>query len=136
LHFVAINFHRRALAERISENKLALKVLDQLSNAPAPKATFYGRKGHRRHESAVEADNVRVYNQRTTDSVPPLNEKEEFEVSNHRSKMPHRSRAIASVIVDQARNPYSRSIGSWSKETRLSGRRSNRTSDTKELKVL
>ncbi|KAF8673852.1 hypothetical protein AX14_005320 [Amanita brunnescens Koide BX004] len=101
LHFVAINFHRRALAERISENKLALKVLDQLSNAPAPKATFYGRKGHRRHESAVEADNVRVYNQRTTDSVPPLNEKEEFEVSNHRSKMPHRSRAIASVIVDQ-----------------------------------
>lgn len=109
LHFVAINFHRRALAERIAENKLALKVLDRLSNAPTPKATLYNRKGHRSHESTgetVEADNVRVYNQRTTDSVSPLNEKEESEVSNHRSKMPHKSRAIASVIVDQVRNRY------------------------------
>ena len=106
LHFVAINFHRRALAERIAENKLALKVLDRLSNAPAVKATFYNRKGHRNHESTVEADNVRVYNQRTTDSVPPLNEKEESEFSNHRSKIPHKSRAIASVIVDQVRNAY------------------------------
>lgn len=54
----------------------------------------------------MEADNVRRYNQKTTDSVPPLSEKEESEVSNHRSKMPHKSRAIASVIVDQVRHPY------------------------------
>jgi len=109
LHFVAINFHRRASAERIAENKLALKVLDQLSNAPAPKATFYGRKAHKTHESAggmVDADSEQIYNRGTVDSALPLNEKEESEVSNQRSKIPRRSRAIASVIVDQVRDPY------------------------------
>ncbi|KAF8325924.1 Mechanosensitive ion channel-domain-containing protein [Amanita rubescens] len=103
LHFVAINFHRRASAERIIENKLALKVLHQLSNAPALNATFYGRKGHKTHESAggmVDADNDQIYNRGTIDSAL-LNEKEESEVSNHRSKIPRRSRTIASVIVDQ-----------------------------------
>lgn len=112
LHFVAINFHRRASAERIAENRLALKVLDQMSNAPLPKATFYGRKGHKtNNESAggvIDADNNdQIYNRGTIDSALPLNEKEESEVSNHRSKIPRRSRAIASVIVDQVHGFYS-----------------------------
>ena len=49
LRYVAINFHRKALADRLTENKLGLRALDRLSNAqPAPKrAPYAGRKGHR-----------------------------------------------------------------------------------------
>lgn len=51
LQYVAINFHRKALADRITENKLGLKALEYLSNAqpaPAAKRHPYGnRKGHK-----------------------------------------------------------------------------------------
>jgi hypothetical protein len=48
LRFVAINFHQRALADRLGENRLGLKALDRLSNAqPAPvKKTPYAKRGH------------------------------------------------------------------------------------------
>jgi len=51
LHFVAINFHEKALSERLAENRLGLKALDRLSNAqPASKKTGpYGK--HRGHKS-------------------------------------------------------------------------------------
>ncbi|KIM68834.1 hypothetical protein SCLCIDRAFT_897769 [Scleroderma citrinum Foug A] len=51
LRFVAINFHQRALADRLAENRLGLKALDRLSNAPAvpvPKRPPYSKKGHKK----------------------------------------------------------------------------------------
>ena len=51
LRYVAINFHRKALADRIAENKLGLRALEYLSNAqpvPVTKRNPYGaRKGHK-----------------------------------------------------------------------------------------
>ncbi|GJE91086.1 mechanosensitive ion channel-domain-containing protein [Phanerochaete sordida] len=52
LRYVAINFHRRALADRISENQTGLRALDRLSNAtpnPSARRNPYGqwRRGHR-----------------------------------------------------------------------------------------
>ncbi|KAL4076108.1 Mechanosensitive ion channel-domain-containing protein [Scleroderma citrinum] len=50
LRFIAINFHQRALADRLAVNRLGLKALDRLSNAPAapvPKRPPYGKKGHK-----------------------------------------------------------------------------------------
>lgn len=52
MQYVAIQFHKKALAERLAENRLALKALDRLSNAqviPNKKGitTIFGRrKGH------------------------------------------------------------------------------------------
>ncbi|TBU30708.1 Mechanosensitive ion channel-domain-containing protein [Dichomitus squalens] len=56
LRYVAINFHRKALAERIAENQLGLRALDRLSNAqPAPKKNLYfGKKGHRSRGSSLD----------------------------------------------------------------------------------
>lgn len=45
LQYVAINFHRRALADRIAENQLGLRALDRLSNA-TPNRTPMNR-GHK-----------------------------------------------------------------------------------------
>ncbi|EPQ54807.1 hypothetical protein GLOTRDRAFT_111417 [Gloeophyllum trabeum ATCC 11539] len=49
LRFVAINFHQKALADRLSENRLGLKALDRLSNAqPAVyRRSNYRQKGHK-----------------------------------------------------------------------------------------
>lgn len=54
LQFVAISFHRKALADRLSENRLGLKALDRLSNAqPAPqKKSPYMKKGHKSHQGS------------------------------------------------------------------------------------
>ncbi|KAF8586433.1 hypothetical protein K439DRAFT_1340945 [Ramaria rubella] len=54
LQFVAIQFHRKSLSDRLIENKLALKALDRLSNAHpvSSKRFMYGRKkGHGHHKS-------------------------------------------------------------------------------------
>ncbi|KZT28755.1 hypothetical protein NEOLEDRAFT_1128961 [Neolentinus lepideus HHB14362 ss-1] len=49
LRFVAINFHQKALAERLTENRLGLKALDRLSNAQPSvyRRVNYGRRGHK-----------------------------------------------------------------------------------------
>lgn len=48
LRYIAINFHRKALADRLIENRIGLKALDRLSNAePAVKKMPYSpRRGH------------------------------------------------------------------------------------------
>ncbi|KIL65517.1 hypothetical protein M378DRAFT_161839 [Amanita muscaria Koide BX008] len=104
LHLVAINFHQRALAERLAENRLALKVLDRLSNAqliPTRKG-IHGKKGHKSHGSAgvtMEVDNGHEYVQETMDSM--LNEKSDHSVSARNSKQSRGRMAVASIIVDQ-----------------------------------
>lgn len=52
LRYVAINFHRKALADRLAENRLGLEALDRLSNAqpsPSNKRNPYGpnKRGHK-----------------------------------------------------------------------------------------
>ncbi|KAI0080156.1 hypothetical protein K474DRAFT_1658136 [Panus rudis PR-1116 ss-1] len=58
LRYVAINFHRKALADRIAENKLGLEALDRLSNAQpvSAKRNPYGahRKGHKSPGSSLD----------------------------------------------------------------------------------
>lgn len=58
LRFVAINFHQRALADRLAENRLGLKALDLLSNAH-PVSTHrkpaHGNKGHRNPLNSIGA---------------------------------------------------------------------------------
>ena len=53
LNFVSINFHRKALAERLAENKLGLQALDRLSNVqPASSKSTWKKKGYRQSSSA------------------------------------------------------------------------------------
>lgn len=65
MRYVAINFHRKALAERLAENHLGLTALDRLSNAhPAPTSkrnpyrdSVQGqavKKGHKSRFSSVD----------------------------------------------------------------------------------
>lgn len=58
LRFVAINFHRRALADRLAENRLGLKALDLLSNAhpvSTNRKAAHGKKGSRNPLSSIGA---------------------------------------------------------------------------------
>jgi hypothetical protein len=72
LQYVAIQFHKKALAERLAENRLALKYLDRLSNAQpiqrknGPGAAIFGkRKGHPKDSPSSSrggsTDKLRMY---------------------------------------------------------------------------
>lgn len=58
LNFVAINFHQKALADRLEENRLGLKALDSLSKAQpvASKKPPHHKRGHKRMSSAATID--------------------------------------------------------------------------------
>jgi hypothetical protein len=58
LNVVAINFHLKALADRLEENRLGLKALDSLSKAHpvATKKTPYHKRGHKRMSSLATID--------------------------------------------------------------------------------
>ena len=99
LRYVAINFHRRALADRISENQLVLRALDRLSNAtPNPGARLHpyglGRRGHR---ASVALDNAA-----SSSSSSPINEKTDSPLEDKHGKPKKRKtrRKVASVIVE------------------------------------
>lgn len=98
LRYVAINFHRRALADRIAENQLGLRALDRLSNA-TPNQTArlhpYGvaKRGHR---ASVAIDNAA-----SSSSSSPINEKTEPPLDEKRGKKQRKAkRKVASVIVE------------------------------------
>ncbi|KAI0629228.1 Mechanosensitive ion channel-domain-containing protein [Trametes polyzona] len=119
LRYVAINFHRKALADRIAENQLGLRALDRLSNAqPAPKRSPYGggKKGHRTRGSSLDmlgrsrANSPEQRNEKTnghgngsgstasgSSSPSPLKEKKQTKRGNKRQ----RKNIVAAVIVDQ-----------------------------------
>ncbi|KAI0641891.1 Mechanosensitive ion channel-domain-containing protein [Trametes meyenii] len=119
LRYVAINFHRKALADRIAENQLGLRALDRLSNAqPAPKKTPYnsGKKGHRSRGSSldilgmngrrsrsgspiIEKNNVRTETGTASGSSSPSQLKEKKDTK--RSRKRNRRNVVAAVIVDQ-----------------------------------
>jgi hypothetical protein len=65
LQYVAIQFHKKALAERLAENQLALKYLDRLSNAQivprkgASTSTVFGkRKGNKESPDSSRGNSV------------------------------------------------------------------------------
>lgn len=67
LRYVAINFHRKALADRLAENRLGLEALDRLSTAqPAPstRRSPYGA-GKKGHKSAVSSLDILGFGSRT-----------------------------------------------------------------------
>jgi hypothetical protein len=121
LRFVAINFHQRALADRLAENRLGLKALDRLSNAhPAstPRRAPYGRKEHRSAFSSTGAPaeaggpTSSRTQQKDAPDVSPLQEKPQATATHHHDpeKKRHglsraetrrrRRRFMASIIVD------------------------------------
>ncbi|KAI0343189.1 hypothetical protein BDW22DRAFT_1484037 [Trametopsis cervina] len=97
LRYVAINFHRRALADRIAENQLGLRALDRLSNAtpnPTARRHPYGnnfKKGHR-GSTVLEA-------QASSSTSSPINEKNEPHLDDKKRKK-RKSGNVAAVIVD------------------------------------
>ncbi|KAH7887623.1 Mechanosensitive ion channel-domain-containing protein [Phlebopus sp. FC_14] len=126
LRFVAINFHQRALADRLAENRLGLKALDRLSNAqPAPtvRRPPYGKKGHKSPLGSFGTtldlpglSTGRTQNKDLTDISTPTDhshsrsEKSETVGHTHSGEKRHLSRAetrrrrrkfMASIIVDQ-----------------------------------
>ena len=58
LSFVAINFHQKALADRLEENRLGLKALDSLSKAHpvASKKPPHHKRGHKRMSTVATID--------------------------------------------------------------------------------
>ncbi|KAA1470313.1 hypothetical protein DENSPDRAFT_836085 [Dentipellis sp. KUC8613] len=122
LHLIAINFHQKALADRLAENRLGLKALDRLSNAhPQPKkASPYGKKGHKSGFGSSMGtsmdlfgfrDKTEVQEQAASSSSSPIHEKgserdhgKEAEAGykvGHKERKRRRRKAMASVIVDQ-----------------------------------
>ncbi|TFK44543.1 Mechanosensitive ion channel-domain-containing protein [Crucibulum laeve] len=110
LHFVAINFHEKALAERLAENRLGLKALDRLSNAqPAlAKKTPYARRGHRSPGSVGTLDMFNAPKRsgkegyESVDGSPIRSEKGENTPPKSRKKgTQRRKKPMTSVIVDQ-----------------------------------
>lgn len=125
LHLVAINFHEKALSQRLAENRLGLKALDRLSNAQPSQATKrnpYGNnnksKGHKTgnsgslgtfdlfggKESKNGTQDGHVHN--ASSSSSPIREKESHNgvsVSKQNSAERKRKRrnVMASVLVDQ-----------------------------------
>jgi len=118
LQFVAINFHEKALAERIAENHMGLRALDHLSDAPitpTTKATprklegmksstpFYSNAGRIEKEAGLvteifpvkEEDNSNVKNDQSSSSIPSPQQKRK------------KRKNVTSVIVDQVGWPFS-----------------------------
>ncbi|KAL4264922.1 EF-hand domain-containing protein [Pleurotus pulmonarius] len=115
LHFVAINFHERALADRLSENRAGLKALDRLSNAqfstPTSRKHYSfgigkGEKGHKHNASSLgNMDGIAMQPKSGPSSVEssPIFEKlatNPKDMSKSARKQ-RRKKAMASIIVDQ-----------------------------------
>ncbi|KAF8825944.1 hypothetical protein HHX47_DHR6000586 [Lentinula edodes] len=97
LQFIAINFHQKALADRLSENRLGLRALDRLSNAqpviPGRKKA-HAKRGHKSLGGSVDLNHAM-----NNENGSPAREKHH---RNSRSaERKRRRKAMASIIVDQ-----------------------------------
>lgn len=97
LRWVAINFHQKALADRLAENRLGLKALDRLSNAqPMPaKKSPYSKRGRKTPTGSVDFSSVRLKEGETMQEKPGKFGKKESVRKQKRRK------AMTSIIVDQ-----------------------------------
>ena len=96
LQFVAINFHQKALADRLAANRLGLRALDRLSNAHTQKA-LYVKRGHKAPSPVGFFDFA-------PGTYPPhkVGDSTPEEYLAQPSKMPKRKKKLmTSVIVDQ-----------------------------------
>lgn len=118
LRYVAINFHRKALADRIAENQIGLRALDRLSNAtpnPSARKNPYGqswKKGHRSGTNSATLSVSATPSQPSSSTNSPVHEKGnvahlELEKLKENQKTPvrkeankKRKRPMAAVIVD------------------------------------
>jgi hypothetical protein len=110
LHFVAINFHERALADRLAENRLALKALDRLSNVSAipPRRPPMTRRGHKSPSSSASLDALTIALDHThshygSQESSPTEKRSSPSNTRIRARVQQQKKrkAIASVIVDQ-----------------------------------
>ncbi|KAH6914178.1 Mechanosensitive ion channel-domain-containing protein [Coprinopsis sp. MPI-PUGE-AT-0042] len=95
LHYIAIRFHQTALADRLTENRLALRALDHLSTAaPTPMKKSPYRKGPRGASSSA----FDVWNTAT----PKSSGKSDFPSDSPPAKRQRKqNKNVANVIVDQ-----------------------------------
>jgi hypothetical protein len=109
LRFVAINFHQKALSERLAENRLALEALDRLSNAhPQPAAARKNRnmnKGHGQKSSELSQGLDNYEGNSSPDSNITIPEKVVSTIkparSTHTQRKQKRKSIMTSIIVDQ-----------------------------------
>lgn len=104
MHFVANNFHRKALADRWTENRLGLRALDRLSNAhPIPVKKTLGKRGHRSPGSNFLSPRP-TQNDNSSQTWDIQSEKDKPFLNKDRKSPKRRQKpkkAMASVIVDQ-----------------------------------
>ncbi|KAL5536761.1 hypothetical protein ACEPAF_584 [Sanghuangporus sanghuang] len=110
LRFVAIRFHQKALADRLAENKLALKALDRLSNAQpvATKRSPYilnRRKGHKGSAAGSQSPSMDVINKELgiDGGAPSEGAATDSAGRVKRTQMgrKRRRKAVGAMIVDQ-----------------------------------
>jgi len=99
LNFVSIKFHRKALAERLAENKIGLEALDRLSNVqPASNKPALKKKGHSQSSSGDLLQNEHKNGQgsgSSSGSMTPDNSGKE-----KKGFGPRRKKKRVSVIID------------------------------------
>ncbi|KAF8972908.1 Mechanosensitive ion channel-domain-containing protein [Flammula alnicola] len=117
LQFVAINFHQKALADRLAENQLGLRALDRLSNAQflsPTKKNPYSKRGHKPSASSgtfdfssipygtqKEGESSTEVSPMTGQDTPPLNESKMFSPKPSGQRKRKKKSLVTSVIVDQ-----------------------------------
>ncbi|KAF8160952.1 Mechanosensitive ion channel-domain-containing protein [Crassisporium funariophilum] len=105
LQFVAINFHQKALADRLEENQLGLKALDSLSNAQPgspSKRSPYTKRGHKSPGSGTytPTGNGNASTPTKGRDTPPTHDSKFFSPGVNQAPK-RRKKKMASVIVDQ-----------------------------------
>jgi len=101
LNFVSINFHRKALAERLAENKLGLEALDRLSNVqPASNKSAWKKKGHRQSSSADLLHKGHRNGQGSGSSSGSMTPEDKAK-ERRGLGLRRRKKAVTSVIIDQ-----------------------------------
>ena len=100
LNFVSINFHRKALAERLAENKIGLEALDRLSNVhPASNKSAWKKKGHRQSSSADILQKGHKNGQGSGSSFEPA--APENNGNKRGLGIRRRKKPVTAVIIDQ-----------------------------------
>ena len=116
LNFVAINFHQKALADRLEENRLGLKVLDSLSKAhPVALKKPHHKRGHNRiSTSTIGFSTLLRQGEQQQDDISTardqnttLADDSKMFASKSSPELPppkRRKKKVTSVIVDQVRH--------------------------------